>query len=163
MNDYSLMPRPTILFTTPVLHHPPIGGPTLRIENSIKSLSQIVNLYIYSRVSPGEMGGSSAIKFYQTYCQEFYLSPFYLQKNSWLKKIKSLPYRVINKPRLCLSRAARSPFDFSSASTALAASAARRSSAPHISRNSPVAKFCSRASLPDASSNERAIRSPKPR
>lgn len=97
MNDYSLMPRPTILFTTPVLHHPPIGGPTLRIENSIKSLSQIVNLYIYSRVSPREMGGSSAIKFYQTYCQEFYLSPFYLQKNSWLKKIKSLPYRVINK------------------------------------------------------------------
>jgi glycosyltransferase involved in cell wall biosynthesis len=91
------MTRPTILFTTPVLHHPPVGGPTLRIENSIKSLSQIATLYIYSRVSPKEMGGNSAIKFYQTYCQKFYLSPFYSQKKSWFKKLKSLPFKFINK------------------------------------------------------------------
>ena len=29
-----------VLFTTPILEHPPAGGPQLRIENSIKALSR---------------------------------------------------------------------------------------------------------------------------
>ena len=33
-----------ILFATPVLGYPAVGGPKLRIENSIKALSQILVL-----------------------------------------------------------------------------------------------------------------------
>ena len=41
--------KPKILFTTPILDHPATGGPALRIENSIKALSQISEFYIHSR------------------------------------------------------------------------------------------------------------------
>lgn len=40
-----------ILFTTPVLGYPAIGGPELRILNSIKVLNKISKLYILSRSS----------------------------------------------------------------------------------------------------------------
>lgn len=44
-----------VLFTTPILEHPPAGGPQLRIENSIKALSQICDLDIMHRaVRPSE-------------------------------------------------------------------------------------------------------------
>ncbi len=86
-----MTPKQTILFTTPVLHHPPIGGPTLRVENSIKALSQIANLYIYSRVYPAEMGGDQAIKFYQQkYCQQFYFAPFVDPNINFLDKFQYL-------------------------------------------------------------------------
>ncbi len=71
-----MITRPKILFATPVLHHPPMGGPTLRIENSIKALSQISDLYIYNRVSPEKSGGNNAFAFYRQYCQGFFSAPF---------------------------------------------------------------------------------------
>ncbi len=67
--------KPRILFTTPVLQYPAVGGPYLRIENSIKALDKISELYIYSRVSLDAIGGATALSFYQHYCKNFYFSP----------------------------------------------------------------------------------------
>lgn len=64
-----------ILFSTPILHHPPIGGPALRIETSIKALSRIADLFVYSRVNIDEMGGNDAVSFYQNYCNELLFAP----------------------------------------------------------------------------------------
>lgn len=80
--------KPVVLFTTPVLHHPPVGGPTLRIENSIKALSQISDLYIYSRVSQYSLGGKSALSFYRQYCESFYFDPFVASSNKYVNFAK---------------------------------------------------------------------------
>ncbi|HLG37189.1 MAG TPA: hypothetical protein VI338_03575, partial [Nitrososphaera sp.] len=63
------------MFSTPVLHHPPVGGPTLRIENSIKALSEISDLYIYSRVPIRGLGGAEGLSFYNKYCKAVYFAP----------------------------------------------------------------------------------------
>lgn len=63
-----------ILFTSPVLEHPAAGGPQLRIENSIKALSQIADLDILSR-SPPSMAGAESEKFFRSYCKEFRILP----------------------------------------------------------------------------------------
>jgi glycosyltransferase involved in cell wall biosynthesis len=91
------MSKPKILFITPILHHPPIGGPTLRIENSIKAISQISELYIYSRVAVSGMGGNMAVEFYKTYCHHLYFAPFVNPQSNSFKKIQTLFFRIINK------------------------------------------------------------------
>ena len=53
------MKTPKILFTTTVLSHPPVGGPELRIENSIKALNEISELHIISRRNIDQIGGKS--------------------------------------------------------------------------------------------------------
>ena len=65
-----------VLFTTPVLGHPAAGGPKLRIENSIKALSRVSDLYIYSRVRLEALGGANGLSFYEQYCKRFYFAPF---------------------------------------------------------------------------------------
>lgn len=65
-----------ILFSTPVLKYPAIGGPFLRIENSIKALSEISELYINYRESPLQAGGNEAVKYYKNYCRRLYFSKF---------------------------------------------------------------------------------------
>lgn len=77
-----------VLFVTPVLHHPPIGGPTLRIENSIKALSQIFDLHIYSRGSLTSLGGMAALSFYEQYCKSFYVTPSAVSPNKYVKFAK---------------------------------------------------------------------------
>lgn len=64
-----------VLFTTPILEHPAAGGPALRIENSIKALSSVCDLFIVSRVFQVCMGGKEAESFYKTVCSEFWYSP----------------------------------------------------------------------------------------
>ncbi len=64
-----------ILFTSPVLEHPAVGGPALRIENSIKALSKICELSIVSRVPRSVMGGESAESFYKKFCHDFLYAP----------------------------------------------------------------------------------------
>jgi polysaccharide biosynthesis protein PslH len=86
-----MLPKPRVLFTTPVLKHPPAGGPYLRIENSIKALSQISDLYIYSRVSLDDIGGLEGLSFYQAYCKAFYFPPSSIQNN-----IRRFSRRAIN-------------------------------------------------------------------
>lgn len=63
--------RPKILFTTPVLRHPAVGGPYLRIENTIKALSQISDLTIYCRTPISQ----PEIKYYQSFCHNFFCAP----------------------------------------------------------------------------------------
>ncbi len=84
--------KPKILFATPVLQHPAAGGPYLRIENSIKALSRISDLYIYSRVGLENIGGITGLSFYQQYCKEFYFAPFTASENRYITFAK----RVIN-------------------------------------------------------------------
>lgn len=64
-----------VIFTTPVLEYPAAGGPYLRIENSIKALSAISELHIFSRVTFKSMGGAPAHCFLQDYCHSFSLAP----------------------------------------------------------------------------------------
>ncbi|MGA9347293.1 MAG: glycosyltransferase [Anaerolineae bacterium] len=100
--------RPRILFATPVLHHPPIGGPTLRIENSIKALSQVSELYLYSRISVDALGGAEALSFYRQYCTKFYFAPF-VQTNGLLRFLKRsanfIARRTIKRPMFRLDSA----------------------------------------------------------
>jgi len=65
--------KPVVVFTTPILHHPPLGGPALRIENTIKALSQICDLWIVFRGSIKDIGGEESLRFYKSYCKQFYL------------------------------------------------------------------------------------------
>jgi glycosyltransferase involved in cell wall biosynthesis len=64
-----------ILFTTPVLQHPPIGGPYLRIENSIKALARIADVHLHSRVPLGSIGGDRALSLYETYATAVHFAP----------------------------------------------------------------------------------------
>lgn len=68
--------KPKVLYTTPVLQYPAAGGPYLRIENSIKALSGICDLTIYSRVPLHELGGAEGLSFYRQHCEDFYFAPF---------------------------------------------------------------------------------------
>lgn len=83
--------QPTILFVTPVLEHPAAGGPQLRIENSIKALSRVCELDIFSG-SPLTVGdaGKDAREFYQRYCHEFCILPSLTRRvsnNRYLRKL----------------------------------------------------------------------------
>lgn len=64
-----------VLFTTPVLKHPPTGGPHLRIENSIKALNKTSELHVTSRVPLYDIGGIDAQKFYENHCNNFLYAP----------------------------------------------------------------------------------------
>lgn len=83
--------RLIVLFATPVLHHPPIGGPTLRIENTIKALSEISELHIYCRASLEEIGGAEALSFYQNHSESFQFSAY-----SSLHQYIRFPAKVVN-------------------------------------------------------------------
>jgi glycosyltransferase involved in cell wall biosynthesis len=67
--------RLSVLYTSPILRHPPVGGPYLRVENSIKALSEVCDLHIYARVSLGRLGGTDALAFYRRYCRDLALAP----------------------------------------------------------------------------------------
>jgi polysaccharide biosynthesis protein PslH len=78
--------KPKILFTTPLIKHPAIGGPYLRIENTIKALSQISDLTIYCR-APLEM---SEIKYYESFSQNIYFSPSTRRINGQVNRFKRI-------------------------------------------------------------------------
>ena len=78
--------KPKILFTTPVLRHPAAGGPYLRIENTIKALSQISELTIYCRTSVTQ----AEITYYQQFCQNFYCAPSTKRINCKLNQLKKI-------------------------------------------------------------------------
>lgn len=68
--------RMKILYTTPVIFYPPLSGSHLRIKNSVKALSKISNLYLYSRVSYLDMGGEESFRYFKKYCKKIYFPPF---------------------------------------------------------------------------------------
>ena len=79
-----------ILFTSPILEHPAVGGPQLRIENSIKALSRLGDLYIVSRNPKSAMGGDHAEVFYKSFCKDFFYAPSVsnLSPNRYIRKIQ---------------------------------------------------------------------------
>lgn len=81
-----------ILFTTPEIKHPPVGGPYLRIENSIKALNQVSELHLVARASKESMGGDRAEKFYKRHCKRFSYSPSFVDedKKSFFYKISAI-------------------------------------------------------------------------
>lgn len=64
-----------VLYTTPVLGHPPAGGPELSVETCIKALSRNAELHVISRVPLEAIGGIEAQRFYEGYCASFVYSP----------------------------------------------------------------------------------------
>lgn len=64
-----------VLFTSPILEHPPASGPQLRIENSIKALSTKSQLHVISRSpAPREVRAQTA-DFFRAYSSEFMYPP----------------------------------------------------------------------------------------
>lgn len=64
-----------VLFTSPILEHPAAGGPQLRIENTIKALSQACDLYVVARTTKQQIGGDAGDAFYRQFCTEFSYMP----------------------------------------------------------------------------------------
>lgn len=60
-----------ILFTTPVIAFPPVGGPFLRIENSIKALSRIAVVRVHARSKISSEG----VRYYRSFVDSFVFSP----------------------------------------------------------------------------------------
>lgn len=81
-----------ILFTSPVLEHPPAGGSQLRIENSIIALSTLCELDIISRSPPSMAGGEAAETFYRGLCREFHVMPTVqrFSSNRYIRKIQRI-------------------------------------------------------------------------
>ena len=102
-----------ILFTTPVLEHPPAGGPQLRIEISVKALSKVSELHLISRVSRRNIGGMESESFYKSNCHNFIYSPSARQiqiglfgklmsyrfdiKNKKVNRIINIPFKIIDR------------------------------------------------------------------
>jgi glycosyltransferase involved in cell wall biosynthesis len=64
-----------VLFTSPILIHPPTGGPQLRVENSLKALNRISEVHVVSRVGRKALGGSEAQAFYERNSARFVYAP----------------------------------------------------------------------------------------
>jgi hypothetical protein len=64
-----------VLFTSPILEHPPAGGPQLRIENSIKALSAKCELHVISRAPAPAEERTRTAEFFRAYCREFKFPP----------------------------------------------------------------------------------------
>jgi glycosyltransferase involved in cell wall biosynthesis len=79
--------KPNILFTTPLFHYPPKGGPDLRMVNSIKALSQTSNLHIYSRVSEREAGQTEADAFFEEMTVSYRYSPLRTSRKFSIDKL----------------------------------------------------------------------------
>lgn len=81
-----------ILYTSPILEYPAAGGPQLRIENSIKALSKISELYVVSRNAEYLMGGKRAIDYYETISKEFFFAPSVtnVYRNKYFRKIQRI-------------------------------------------------------------------------
>ncbi len=78
--------KPKILFTTPVLRHPAVGGPYLRIENTIKALSRLSDLTIYCRTSITQ----SEIDYYRSFCRNFYCASSPGRTEQMMNRLKKL-------------------------------------------------------------------------
>ena len=105
--------QPTILFTTPILQHPAIGGPCLRIETCIKALAQISDLHIYSRVSFETLGGATGFSFFQQYCKSFYFAPCTIPDKHYVRFAKrtiNFLYRKITKRNIFTSKESEKDF-----------------------------------------------------
>lgn len=88
-----------VLFTSPILEHPPAGGPQLRIENSVKALSRVCDLHVISRAPTSYGDLDPTAEFFRSYCQEFKWLPRLergLQADSYIQKIARIARRLLH-------------------------------------------------------------------
>lgn len=65
-----------VLFTTSFcLAYPAVGGPHLRMENSIKALSNVCELHVVSRVPKYQVGGDAGENHFKKFCKNYCYSP----------------------------------------------------------------------------------------
>lgn len=81
-----------VLFTSPIIEHPPAGGPQLRIENSIKALARVCDMRIVARTSRDLVGGPGAEEYFRGFCNELSYSPYGATQfaNRYLRKGQQL-------------------------------------------------------------------------
>lgn len=58
----------SIIYTTPILEYPPMGGPQLRVENSIRAIARVTPVHLVPRVTPDALGGAPALAMYKEFC-----------------------------------------------------------------------------------------------
>jgi hypothetical protein len=63
------------IFATPILRYRPPGVPELRIDSTIKALSQISEVHVYSTTSLDMAAEELARTFYQRYAKKVCLVP----------------------------------------------------------------------------------------
>lgn len=107
MNNLTNNQKPKILFTTPVLAHPPVGGPELRIENSIKALSQVSDFHIISRLNIDQIGGKAAEDFFKNICYNFGYTPYSYHEIKKVASPSNLLNKIINKVLYVLNKVHR--------------------------------------------------------
>ncbi len=91
-----------MLFTAPSIVSPPIGGPELRITNSIKALSRLVELHVFPRRIPS----ASTRSFLQQTCQNIIEGPVNPISNR-----RSILHRAVRKIATKVTPGAVSAFD----------------------------------------------------
>ncbi len=91
-----------VLFTSPVLEYPTAGGPSLRIESSIKALNQISELHIVSGNPIHYMGGKKAQDYYVGLSKHLTYLPSvkYNFSTGLFYKIKRKLYKILDKLHL---------------------------------------------------------------
>jgi glycosyltransferase involved in cell wall biosynthesis len=79
-----------IIYITPILEYPSAGGPQLRVENSIKALNNISELYVVSRSTEQITGGRVAVNHFKNISHNFLIAPSVskLSYNSYFRKIQ---------------------------------------------------------------------------
>lgn len=89
-----------ILYTSKEQGFPAVGGPKLRIENSIRALNQISQLYLVSQVTPEELGGDKAIELYKNISKEFCFAPTAQSASGFIGKV----IRWVKRRTNCLAK-----------------------------------------------------------
>jgi glycosyltransferase involved in cell wall biosynthesis len=93
-----------ILFTTPILEYPALGGPQLRIANSIKALNEICDLRVLGRQKADPQIETNLNEFLKVNCKEFvWLRPSYFRDDApRLFQLTERVYRKVYNPRIRL-------------------------------------------------------------
>lgn len=77
-----------ILYTSKCQGHPPIGGPKLRTENSIKALNLVSELHLVSQVRKIDLGSEDAEDFYRGISKNFVYAPSVRTIKNFKEKIQ---------------------------------------------------------------------------
>lgn len=84
-----------VLFTTPVLEHPAAGGPQLRIENSVKALSKVTELYIIYQANHPNEKVLRTNAFFSPYARK-YFAVYQYPKNKVLRFVLRVLRRLVS-------------------------------------------------------------------
>ena len=93
-----------ILFTTPILEYPALGGPQLRIANSIKALNEICDLRVLGRQKADPQIETNLNEFLKNNSKDFaWLRPSYFSSDApRLFQLIERVYRKVYNPRIRL-------------------------------------------------------------